>query len=222
MGFLGYNKNINIEQQGFTPLEVQNNFLPQNQEAEVQKKREINKILLFVFLGLMAVAGLLFVVYKSFYVKPAGEQELIPTLTPAPTVFEPTVTPVPTKKAVVPTKIPTKIIAPTSTPVPPTATPVANSPNELRCEVSTSPMAGPAPLEVTLAYTVLNIGSDAYVTGVQWDFNGDGNWDTDLNINTGRVNYTYSTVGVYTVRLKTQLSDGRITECSASVAVQPH
>lgn len=181
-------------------------------------------------MGLLAVAGLIFVAYKSFYVKPVGEQKPIPTLvlvptgtlTPTPTVFEPTVTPVPTKKAVVPTKIPTKIIAPTLTPIPLTSTPLPNPPRELRCEISANPIAGPAPLEVTLAYTVLNIGDMAYVTGAQWDFNGDGNWDTDLNQDTGRVNYRYSDAGVYTVKLKTILSDGRISECSSSIGVQPH
>lgn len=219
-----------MEQREFTQPEIQNNFLSQNQEIAVQKKSGIKRIFLFASLGLLGVAGLLFVTYKIFYLKPAGDQKPIPTLlpvptetlTPTPTVFEPTVTPIPTKIVVVPSKIPTKIITPTSTPIPPTSTPLPNPPRELRCEISASPMAGPAPLEVTLTYIVLNIGNDAYVTGAQWDFNGDGNWDTDLNINTGRVNYTYSDVGVYTVKLKTKLSDGRITECSSSIGVQPH
>lgn len=78
----------------------------------------------------------------------------------------------------------------------------------------------PDPLMVTLVYSFSGEG-DAYMTGAQWDFNGDGNWDTDMSQSNGTVEHTYSSGGNYNVKLRLQASDGSTTDvCSETVSLQ--
>ena len=148
----------------------------------------------------------------------------IPTLTPIPTL---TSTPVPTRK---PTQVPTKI--PTSTPASITdSSPVVNNGT---VEVNSTATAGPlscsivatsqnegVPQTYNFAYSAaFHSSGNVYVVGAQWDFNNDGNWDTDLNQSTGNVNYTYSSSGIKTIRLQIKDNNGNLAQCSTSVGVQ--
>lgn len=150
---------------------------------------------------------------------------LIPTQTIVPTsVIQPTQKNFPTKKPIPNSVKPTSILptlVPTTAPISePTSPPVAHN---LRCEIGASPSSGKAPLTSTLSYVVLDIISNSYVIGAQWDFNGDGNWDTSLNTDTGRVNYTFPEAKSYTVYMRAQLNDGRMTgTCSTTIDVQPN
>jgi hypothetical protein len=59
----------------------------------------------------------------------------------------------------------------------------------------------------------------SYIKGAQWDFEGNGSWDTDMNISNQNTTHNYSN-GTYTVRLRTLMSDGSTTEvCTKSVSV---
>lgn len=60
--------------------------------------------------------------------------------------------------------------------------------------------------------------NNSYITGAQWDFDGNGSWDTDMNISNQSVVHNYPN-GSYTVKLKTKMSDGSTTTtCSNSVS----
>lgn len=152
---------------------------------------------------------------------PSPTPDLIPTISPVPTKL-PTRTP--TKK---PTPTATKIPIPTVAPAAPTATPIPTlaptSPpsNSASCQIIANPGSGAAPLKVNLAYSASNLGS-SYVTGIQWDYVGDGTWDTDMSLANGNVNYTYTSEGVYRPTARLQLSSGQITNsCSTLIGVQP-
>lgn len=77
----------------------------------------------------------------------------------------------------------------------------------------------PDPLLVTLVYSFSGSGN-VYMTGVQWDFDGDGNWDTDMKQSNGTMEHTYGSGGNYNVKLKLQASDGSVTDvCSKTVSL---
>jgi hypothetical protein len=141
-----------------------------------------------------------------------------PTLAPTPILNLKKPTPTPTVFRLTPTSAPTA--GPTT---PPTSTPIPEPENKLRCEINVDPQGGPDPLTVNMSYVVLYIGNDAYVTGIQWDFENDGSWDTDLSLANSSVSHTYVGVGIYTIRMQVRLSDGRMTDaCFRSIAVQSH
>lgn len=147
----------------------------------------------------------------------------IPTqdLLPLPT---PTHTPTPT--LIPPTRRPTRALTPTVTLTPtidnntaPTVPPRSNP--GLSCAIVARATNEGVPQTYNLIYSASNMGGDNYVTGIQWDYNGDGNWDSDLSLNNGNVNYTYSARGIYTIRMKIQTRNGSTAECSTQVGVQP-
>lgn len=75
------------------------------------------------------------------------------------------------------------------------------------------------PLLVTLVYS-FNSHNNAYMTGAQWDFDGNGTWDTDLKQSNGTIEHTYSSGGNYTAKLKLQDSNGDMTDiCSNSFSL---
>lgn len=123
--------------------------------------------------------------------------------------------PTPTSSIKSPTVTPT----PTSTPRPtPTPTPKKNA-----CAVNVingrSGGGSDNPLLVTLVYSFTGYNG-AYMTGARWDFDGDGNWDTDLKQSNGTIEHTYSSSGSYYPRLQLQASDGSTTDvCTKEVTV---
>lgn len=75
------------------------------------------------------------------------------------------------------------------------------------------------PLLVTLIASFTSHNS-AYLTGAQWDFDGNGSWDTDLKQLNGNMEHTYPQAGTYTAKLQVQGSDGSMTDvCSKSLTV---
>lgn len=171
----------------------------------------VSLLLSLIIITLVYIGGVYFIQQnnQNDFV-PIAKPTLVPTIIPTQV---PTRTPTP-----VPTSVPT--IIPTIIPVTPTPTSDAN---QLRCIIITQPQSGVKPFTTNLIYGVANINSSASVTGIQWDFNGDGTWDTDFSLTNGNLNHTYSDTGVYNIKMHVQLSDGRITDtCSASIAVQPN
>lgn len=125
-----------------------------------------------------------------------------------------------TNKQSTPTPSPTSTSSTkTSTPTPtPTSTTKKNT-----CEVSViyGKLLGGAsdPLLVTLVYSYYSHNS-AYMTGAQWDFDGNGTWDTDLKQSNGDIEHTYPKSGTYTPRLQLQGSDGSMTDvCAKQVTI---
>jgi PKD repeat protein len=58
------------------------------------------------------------------------------------------------------------------------------------------------------------------MSGAQWDFDGNGSWDTDMSQANGTTTHVYSNNGTYTVKLQLKMSDGTTTNiCSKSVTV---
>lgn len=150
-----------------------------------------------------------------------------PTIKPSPSItptVKPTTKPTlkPTPK---PTTTPTSTPAPTATPTPvPTPSPTPTvTPTPNLCHINTDPKSGTKPFSVELGYGLTNVANNAYVTGAQWDFEADGTWDTDMAIANSRVTHVYETVGVHTIKLRLQLSDGSTTQtCQETIVVQPN
>jgi len=93
--------------------------------------------------------------------------------------------------------------------------------------ICTSPVAlpsssGNAPLEVNLyiGYT----GNSTYTTSeklryIQWDFTGDGSWDTTTNYGNPS-QYTYQSAGAYTVKGRIQAENGDYSDpCQTTISV---
>lgn len=126
------------------------------------------------------------------------------TLTPVPTT---------TNNSVQPTAVPTNKPTPTATPVP--------SPKVI-CEVHASTSSGTSPLSVTFTYgaAFYNTNND-YVSDVQWDFNGDGTWDTAYDTaNQHPSPYTFTQFGVYYAKMHLKTHNGLESDaCSTSITV---
>ncbi len=155
---------------------------------------------------------------------------IIPTKAPTPTT-KPTssntnttstqqLSPTPTTRPQ--TAAPTTI--PTSTPIPPpTATPTPSP--KVVCLIQTTPSSGPAPLSVNFVYGAswynTGYGGNDYVTNVQWDFNGDGNWDTSYDTSSQHPSpYTFSSSGNYTAKMHLQTHAGLESDvCTATITV---
>lgn len=98
----------------------------------------------------------------------------------------------------------------------PTQIPIAT--NQTRCEVAISSTFVNEPLRINFAAS-LYYGKQ-YVTGAQWDFDGDGNWDTDLSLSNSTKSYTFPRSGSYNVRLQIKMSEGGMTDvCTKTVTV---
>lgn len=64
-----------------------------------------------------------------------------------------------------------------------------------------------------LVYGLYNeSGGSNTMVGAQWDFDGDGSWDTDVSLQNGTITHTFPSQGTYNVRLRLELTDGSFTE----------
>lgn len=99
---------------------------------------------------------------------------------------------------------------------------VVNSPR-VDCQINADVTSGPAPLTVKFVYGASFYGftEDNYVTDVQWDFNGDGTWDTSYDSSSQQPPpYTYSTPGSYTVKMHLKSFQGSESEiCTKNITV---
>lgn len=112
----------------------------------------------------------------------------------------------------------------------PTPTPAPRVVCQVCAEVSggcSSSKSGTAPLTISFVYAAswynTPSGSNDYVTNVQWDFNGDGSWDTAYDTaNQHPAPYTYSQSGNYTPRMHLQTNNGLESDiCTGNIVVNP-
>ncbi len=63
-------------------------------------------------------------------------------------------------------------------------------------------------------------GGNIYASAYQWDFDGNGSWDTDFSSTNGTVAHTYPGFGSYTPKLQIKISNGQVTDiCSKTISV---
>jgi len=105
--------------------------------------------------------------------------------------------------------------APSPTPTP-TPTPL---PKPVCIGITVYPTStGPAPLSVILQPNASS-GSAGGISGYQWDFTGDGSWDT--GISPDAQNYTYSSIGIYTAILRVLGTNGQYSDsCQTTITAQ--
>lgn len=159
---------------------------------------------------------------------PTGSKFNIPSLSPvsAPGISSPQ----PTKKSqsssktsqTTPTPTPTSQSKQTTSTV--TTTPKPTPAPKVICEVYPNIASGSAGLTVSYYYgarwegTSESVGND-YVTNVQWDFNGDGNWDTPLNVASQRPTHTFWSSGNYKVKMHLQTVKGLTSDICTGTAI---
>jgi len=95
-----------------------------------------------------------------------------------------------------PTPSPTSTPAPTTAPTP-TPTPAPDKPKCIASSIP--PSSGPAPLTVFLHGSGQGQGSSNLV-GYQWDYEGNGSWDSDVKLDA--IQHTYTTAGQYTPKYR--------------------
>ncbi len=95
-----------------------------------------------------------------------------------------------------------------------------NSP-KVTCNINASTTSGQSPLTVNFVYGAYFYGTNDYVTDVQWDFNGDGTWDTPYDYDSQHpAPYTYSTPGNYTAKMHLKTHNGMETDvCTSNITV---
>lgn len=132
---------------------------------------------------------------------PSGASLPLPSTSPSPasrSVSKATPTPIPSPK-------------PSSTPI------VAKKTST--CSVNAPGVSEDDPMKLNLSAAISTSGG-RYMTGVQWDFDGDGNWDTDFSQGTSFISHKYSQNGSFNVRAQAKMSDEEITDmCSRTVTV---
>ncbi len=76
---------------------------------------------------------------------------------------------------------------------------------------------GTAPYDVLLQPGG-SAGSSGGMVGYQWDYTGDGSWDTEVSPNA--INYTYQTAGTYNVKMRVLGSNGEYSNtCQTTLTV---
>lgn len=96
------------------------------------------------------------------------------------------------------------------------------NPPRVICSINADVSSGSAPLAVNFIYGASFYGvSDDYVTDVQWDFNGDGTWDTLYDYSSQHPPvYTFSNPGNYTAKMHLKTNKGTETDlCTKSITV---
>lgn len=143
--------------------------------------------------------------FQRLLQRKAGQSPPSPTpvnISPAPT-FKPTVSPSPT-------------------PVTPNYS--TNTSSTCAINVGATPLDPNSnfdnPLTVLLTYSAHYTGNK-YVTGAQWDFNGDGNWDTDMSLSNGSIPHTFPRSGSYNIKMQLRMSDGTMTPVCSKTATIP-
>lgn len=141
----------------------------------------------------------------------------LPVGTPSPTPSSvssplPAISPSPTPRSV-------SKVTPTPSPSPkPASTPIVVK-KVSTCSVNAPGVSEDDPMKLNLSAAVLTSGG-RYITGTQWDFEGDGSWDTDFSQGTSFISHKYSQNGSFNTRVQVKMSDGETTDvCSRTVTV---
>lgn len=200
-------------------------------EAEVTEKileKKQLKIAAFatIILGVLITALIRwttqarFLPYTFHSIEP-GEltESSTPTIVPSPTSSQ-AISSTPTVKAQVSvTVVPTVKLRATSIPDSPTPPPKSTCSINVQATPLDPNSNFDNPLTVLLTYSVNPVGNK-YMIGAQWDFEGNGSWDTDMSQANGSISHTYSSNGSYNVKLQLKMSDGEITPaCTKTVTV---
>ncbi len=156
--------------------------------------------------------------------KPAPTFNLQPLLTPTPLPndYEPTKTIIPSPTIKPPTKLltPTGKLIPTPTPTPtPLPTPTPTPLPKPLCSAPTiyPTNTGAAPFTATFQANA-ETGSAGGIVGYEWDFQGDGTWDTPASLDAPT--YTYQNPGIYTVKMRVLATNGQYSDiCQNSITV---
>lgn len=95
------------------------------------------------------------------------------------------------------------------------------NPPQITCNINANVTSGSAPLAVDFIYGAIFKGTDDYVTDVQWDFNGDGTWDTAYDYSSQHPPvYTFPNPGNYTAKMHLKTHNGVETDiCTKSITV---
>lgn len=96
------------------------------------------------------------------------------------------------------------------------------NPPKVTCSINTNVTSGSAPLAINFSYGAsFNGTGDDYVTDVQWDFNGDGTWDTPYDYSSQNPPvYTFSAPGNYTAKMHLKTKQGTETDiCTKNITV---
>lgn len=130
---------------------------------------------------------------------------------PSPTPTPPVKTPIPKASSSV---NPKNVSIPTSQPT--TAAAVAGKKPTCSINVLSSDQGANVS---RLIYAYEANGGSRYMIAAQWDFDGDGSWDTDMSSGNGEVTHTFSPGG-HTIKLKVKGSDEIVTDvCSKYVNI---
>lgn len=164
-------------------------------------------IAVLIIIAILAIVGI--ATYRNQSIKQSSENETESTTETVSPSRSPTPTTSP-KPAPSVTKSPSPSSSPTSSPTPTTS-------SQISCEITTSPSEGWAPLTVNLSQ---NIKSPTGASGLQWDYDGDGKWDTEMVLSNYSPQYTYQKAGSYNVKLNVKTSQGD-TSCTKSITVKP-
>ncbi|MEK7521300.1 MAG: PKD domain-containing protein [Patescibacteria group bacterium] len=173
-------------------------------------------LILLVVLAVGAIGGVAYVKIKSKIVSietPASQSLTQAAPSAQPTTESDKPTPIPTSQNKSSTPKPTTTPKPTPTPTP--------KKNPCSINVTYGKLGGGSsdPLLVTLISSFSSY-NNTYMTGAQWDFDGNGSWDTDLKQSNGIIEHTYGRSGTYNPRLQLQASDGSMTNvCTKGITV---
>lgn len=169
----------------------------------------------FVLLPLLVVCVVILTLGVVYIQKPgiiSQNKYLQNLISPTDNNLSPTPTPT-IKASIVPSAPKTNTPKPTRTPAPTAATAPKST-----CTINAMPDSGNA-LGIKFIYSVQS-SRGTYMIGAQWDFDGNGSWDTDMSQSNGTITKIYPSNGTYTAKLQLKMSDGKITNvCSKSVTV---
>ncbi len=166
-----------------------------------------------LILGILSVLVIGSLVYRQISSRKLIQQNLV-SVPAQSTPPSPSATPTPTLKIASPK--PSQ--SPKTTPTPqPTS---SGSPYTYNCEITPKPAEGNGPLLVHFDYgSAIPPGANTTIKEVQWDYNGDGVWDTEFE-GPKSFTYIYSSPGTYTVKMRTKMSNGVISNiCSSQVKI---
>ena len=180
----------------------------------MNQQKGLAPIAILIIVTVLAVVGI--AAYRNQNTNQNGGKTTTLTESPSPSVSP---TPIPTAKPIVINKVASP--TPTATPKTTSSPSPSATPSNLSCEIK---IRGEKPSNSGYApYTVYFFGTDNFPylsSTLQWDFDGDGNWDTNKSSENYNTSYTYQKPGNYTVKLQTQNAKGD-NSCTSTITAKP-
>lgn len=176
----------------------------------MNNQKGLAPIAVLVIFAIVAITGV--VAYRNQNERQSEDKTAVVTENPSPSV-----SPTSSTKPV----ITSKSISPAPKDIAKIASSPSASPANLSCEIK---IRGENPSNSGYApYTVYFFGSDKSPNGgaaTQWDFDGDGKWDTNFGYENNNTAYTYQKVGTYNVKLQTRNTTYGETSCSTTITAK--